>query len=94
MKYEDRKEAKEKWRKAIQELEEKEENNMAQYTKGIDSKGMFYLGIANGIQLSPVFRTAKEALEYAESVERGKPIMFCPADTWNDEEDQEKEEMI
>ena len=59
---------------------------MAQYTEGIDSRGTFYLGIADGIQCSPVFRTAKEALAYAESVEKGKPIDFCPADTWANEE--------
>jgi len=59
---------------------------MVQYTEGIDSRGTFYLGIANGVQLSPVFRTAKDALEYAESVERGKPIEFCPVDTWANEE--------
>lgn len=57
---------------------------MAQYTKGIDSKGIFYLGIANGVQLAPVFRSAREALDYAESVEKGKPIEFCPADAWEE----------
>ena len=46
---------------------------MAEYTEGIDSKGRFYLGIANGAQLSPVFRTVADAIEYAESVEKGKP---------------------
>jgi len=44
---------------------------MAQYTKGIDSRGIFFLAIANGIQCSPVFRTIDQALDYGAFIEKG-----------------------
>ena len=61
---------------------------MAQYTKGIDSRGIFFLAIANGIQCSPVFRTIDQALDYGAFIEKGGRADDFPFELYGEDEEQ------